>query len=50
VHAAADEATLGALYDSREALLRHPAIARCVAWAAKQRGRADASHHLQHKR
>ena len=50
VHAAADEATLGASYDSREALLRHPAIARFVAWAAKQRGRADASHHLQHKR
>ena len=50
VHAAADEATLGASYDSREALLSHPAIARFVAWAAKQRGRADASHLLQHRR
>ena len=50
VHAAADEATLGASYDSREALLSHPAVARFVAWAAKQRGRADASHLLQHRR
>ena len=35
---------------SREALLSHPAILRFVAWAAKKRGRADASHFLQHKR
>ena len=50
VHEAADEATLAASYASRDALLGHPAIARFVAWAAKQRGRADGSHHLQHKR
>jgi hypothetical protein len=50
VHEAADEATLAASYASRDALLAHPALARFVAWAAKQRGRADGSHHLQHKR
>ena len=50
VHAAADEATLGERYASRDALLRLPPLARFVAWAAKQRGRDHGSHLLPHKR
>jgi hypothetical protein len=50
LHACVDEATLAAHYTSVEALLRHEGVHRFVAWASKQRGRADRSHHLQHKR
>jgi hypothetical protein len=50
LHACIDEATLAAHYASVDALLRHEGVHRFVAWASKQRGRADTSHHLQHKR
>jgi hypothetical protein len=50
LHDAIDEPTLAAHYNTAAALLRHEGVHRFVAWASKQRGRADSSHHLQHKR
>ena len=50
LHSLIDEATLAAEFCSAEALLTHPGVAAFVAWASKQRGRADGIHTLAVRR
>lgn len=45
-----DEESLAMQYNSISSLILHEGVARFVAWASKQRGRADNCHRLQIRR